>query len=242
MKINQKVLKMSELNLKSKVMLNTKDMSAGSGRPKPVLGPGNHVIKINSVTFDKTPYDSEAYNIMLHVETEPVKGEFEGFYRDMQDQSKGRYEGQVGRVRMSPYPYKDATLPSGREVQRDQEVLKSMIFLSEQLNKRDALDSIEADTIESFMNQASKVFSKTDFFNACIGSREWESKEGYTNDDLYLPRVSKDGVPVETLNVENSRLMTFDRATHVRALVKKETPKADNQFEGQNGSGSDFEL
>ena len=125
---------MSELNLKSKVMLNTKDMS------------------------------------------EPVKGEFEGFYKDMQDQSKGRYEGQVGRVRMSPYPYKDATLPSGREVNRDQEVLKSMIFLSEQLNKRDELDSIEADTIESFMNQASKVFSNTDFFNACIGSREWESK------------------------------------------------------------------
>ena len=42
---------MSEL--KEKVMLNTKDMSAGSSRPKPVLGPGNHVIKINSVTFDK---------------------------------------------------------------------------------------------------------------------------------------------------------------------------------------------
>ena len=163
MKINQKLLKMSELNLKAKVMLNTKDMSAGSGRPKPVLGPGNHVIRINSVTFDKTPYDSEAYNIMLHVETEPVQGEFEGFYKDMTDQSKGRYEGQVGRVRMSPYPYKDATLPSGREVNRDQEVLKSMIFLSEQLNKRDELDSIEADTIESFMHQAAKVFSNTDF-------------------------------------------------------------------------------
>ena len=54
---------MSELNLKTKAMFNTKDMSAGSGRPKPVMGPGNNVIRINSVTFDKTPYDSESYGV-----------------------------------------------------------------------------------------------------------------------------------------------------------------------------------
>ena len=85
--------------------------------PKPVPP----VVRINSITFDKTPYDSEAYNITLHVETEPVKGDFEGFYRDVNDQSKGRYAGQVGRVRYSPYPFKDTTLPSGREIERDQE-------------------------------------------------------------------------------------------------------------------------
>ena len=149
----------SELETKkTKIMLSTKDMSAGSGRTKPVMGPGNHVVKINSITFDKTPYDSEAYNIMLHVETEPIQGEFEGFYKDMSNQSAGRYEGQVGRVRYSPYPFKDATLPSGREIERDQEVLKSMIFLSEQLGKRDELDAIEAGTIEDFMTQCNKVF------------------------------------------------------------------------------------
>ena len=233
---------MSEL--KEKVMLNTKDMSAGSSRPKPVLGPGNHVIKINSITFDKTPYDSEAYNITLHVESEPVKGDFEGFYKDMNDQSKGRYAGQVGRVRYSPYPFKDTTLPSGREIERDQEVLKSMIFLSEQLGKRDALDSIEAETIEIFMKKVNDIFSNSDFFKACIGSREWENKDGYINDDLFLPRISKDGVPIEAIDVDttNSRLMTFDRATHVRAIAKKETPAADSSFEGTSGSGSDFEL
>ena len=46
---------MSEVNLNKKVMLNTKDMSAGSGRTKPVLDPGNHVVKINSITLDQTP-------------------------------------------------------------------------------------------------------------------------------------------------------------------------------------------
>ena len=35
-------------------MLNTKDMSAGSGKAKPVIGVGNQVIRINSISFDVT--------------------------------------------------------------------------------------------------------------------------------------------------------------------------------------------
>ena len=132
---------MNEIKNK-KVMLNTKDMSAGSGRTKPVLDPGNHVVKINSITLDQTPYDSEAYNINLHVETAPLGGEFEGFFRDYNDQSQGRYEGQIGRVRISPFPFKDTTLPSGREISRDQEILKNMITLAETLEMRVGLDSI----------------------------------------------------------------------------------------------------
>jgi hypothetical protein len=47
-------------------MLSTKDMSAGSGKARPVISPGNQVIKINKITFDQTPYDKEAYNIVFH--------------------------------------------------------------------------------------------------------------------------------------------------------------------------------
>ena len=160
-------------------MLSTKDMSAGSGSIKPVLGPGNQVVRINSISFDQTPYDADAYNIVLHVESEPVQGEFQGFLKDMNNPNGPRYEGQVGRVRFSPYPYKDATLPSGREVSRDTEVLKAMVYLSEVLDKREALDKIEAQTIENFMVECNKLFSNSEFFNACLGAREWENKEGY---------------------------------------------------------------
>jgi len=238
-----KLIKMLETK-NTKTMLSTKDMSAGSGRIKPVLGPGNHVIKINSITFDKTPYDADAFNIMLHVESEPVNGEFEVFYKDMNNHGAGRYKGQVGRIRYSPYPFKDTTLPSGREIERDQEVLKSMIFLSEQLGKRSELDAIEAGTIEDFMTKCDVQLSNSAFFNVCIGSREWENKDGYVNDDLYLPRMSKDGIPVETIGKEPSRLLKFDKSTHVRALAKKETDtnQTTTNFEGQSGTGSDFEL
>ena len=235
---------MSETNLKNKkVMLNTKEMSAGSGRTKPVLDPGNHVVRINSITLDQTPYDADSYNIHLHVETEPVGGEFEGFFRDYNNQSQGRYDGQVGRVRISPFPFKDTTLPSGREISRDQEILKNMITLAETLDMRDGLDSIEAETIEDFMTECGKLMEGSKFINMCIGGREWENKEGYINNDLFLPRISKDGIAIEALDKENSRLLKFDRAVHVRALVKKDDPSTDNiPFKADSGSGSDFEL
>jgi len=34
-------------------MLNTKDMSVGSGSIKPVIGVGNHKVKINSIHLTK---------------------------------------------------------------------------------------------------------------------------------------------------------------------------------------------
>ena len=236
---------MSETNLKKKVMLNTKDMSAGSGRTKPVLEPGNNKVKINSITLDQTPYAADSYNIHLHVETAPVGGDFEGFFRDYNDQSKGRYDGQIGRVRISPYPFKDTTLPSGREINKDQEILKHMITLAETLDMREGLDSIEATTIEEFMKDCNDLFTGekgSAFINMCIGGREWENKEGYVNNDLYLPRISKDGIAMEALDKENSRLLKFDRAVHVKALVKKEASNDDTPFKANSGSGSDFEL
>jgi hypothetical protein len=233
--------------VKKKIMLNTKNMSAGSGKTRPVLEPGNHEVKINSITLDQTPYDAEAYNIHLHIETQPVGGDFEGFFRNYNDQSLGRYDGQVGRVRISPFPFKDTTLPSGREISREQEILKNMITLAETLNMRDELDSIEAETIEDFMKACNTLFTADEkgskFINLCIGGREWENKEGYVNNDLYLPRISKDGIPMEAVDAENSRLLKFDRAVHVKALVKKENSSADElPFKADSGSGSDFEL
>ena len=222
-------------------MLNTKDMSAGSGKARPVITVGNQKVKINKITFDQTPYDKDAYNIVLHVESEPVTGEFEGFLVDSTDQNGPRYKGQVGRVRLSPFAYKDATLPSGREVTRDQEVLKGMIFLSEVLDKRDELDNIEADTIEEFMVSANNMLSGDTYINACIGGREWENKEGYINFDLFLPRNSKDGVALESLNNDNSRLYTFSKSEHVREL--KDKAATAGTFEPNAADkGDDFDL
>jgi hypothetical protein len=226
-------------------MLSTKDMATGGGKLRPLMGPGNAVVRINSISMDKTPWDANAYQIHLHVESEPIKGDFEGFLRDQNNESLGRYEGQIARVRMSPFPYKDATLDNGREISKDQEILKAMIFVSEVVGGREKLDAIEAATIEDFITKCNGLFSNSEFFNVCLGSREWENKEGYVNNDLYLPKLSRDGVPMEKLGVDNTRLIKFDKATHVRSINKtNDAPKAAATFEpvASNGGASDFEL
>jgi hypothetical protein len=118
-----------------------------------------------------------------------------------------------------------------------------MIFLSEVLNKRQQLDEIEAETIEDFMNKCNTLFSNSEFFNACIGGREWENKDGYVNLDLFLPRISKDGIPLEALDKQNSRLLTFNESDHVRKIQKKESTTSN--FEPAKttvNAGDDFDL
>ena len=224
-------------------MLSTKDMSAGTGGTKPVIGTGNQKVMINSITFDQTPYDMDAYNITLHVESEPITGEFNGFLKDVNNPNGPKFEGQVGRVRFSPYPFKDATLANGNEISRDTEVLKAMVFLSEVVDKRDELDAIQANTIEDFMMKAAKICSGTGYINACLGAREWENKEGYVNNDLFLPKMNKEGVPLEAIDTDNSRLLTFnkDNNQHFRPLLKKDSP-ATASFEPAKASGDDFDL
>ena len=120
-----------------------------------------------------------------------------------------------------------------------------MITLAETLDMRDGLDSIEAETIEDFMRECDDLMGGSKLINMCIGGREWENKEGYVNNDLYLPRISKDGIAMEALDKENSRLLKFDRAVHVKALVKKDVnPNGADElpFKADSGSGSDFEL
>lgn len=221
-------------------MFSTKNVSAN--RVSPVIGPGNHKVKINSLSFDPTPYDPQAFNITLNVETEPVGGEFQGFLVDANNPNGPRYAGQVGRVRMSPYPYKDTTLPTGRKIVAADEMVKAIAFLADVTGKRDEVDMIEANSLEQFSNACAQIFKNTDYINACIGGREWENNDGYVNVDLHLPRLSKTGLPLETVGSTAGRLLTFNYDEHVRKLVKKEATSAGN-FEPTSGNtGDDFDL
>ena len=220
-------------------MLSTKNVS--SNRVSPVLSPGNCKIKINSLSFEATPYDKNSFNIVLNVESEPINGEFQGFLIDAANPNGPRYKGQVGKVRMTPYPFKDAVLDNGRKINKDQEILKSIAFLADVTGKRNEVDDINVDTIDAFMDKCKTIFKNTEYNNACIGGREWENTEGYINVDLHLPRISKNGVPMESLNSESSRLITFNYDEHVRKFVKKEANRVDT-FEAPVNSGDDFEL
>jgi hypothetical protein len=174
-----------------------------------------------------------------------MEGEFQGFLVDVNNPDGPRYDGQVGRIRFSPYAYKDATLPNGSEISRDTEVMKAMISLSEQLGKRAELDAVQANTIEDFMGKCNTIFSSPLFVNMCFGTREWENKDGYVNNDLFLPKMSKDGIPVESMEIDasKSKLLTYDsnNKNHYRPVVKKNVPST-NHFEPIQTAGDDFDL
>ena len=93
------------------------------------------------------------------------------------------------------------------------------------------------------MVKCNTVLSNTGFINVCLGSREWENKEGYINNDLFLPKMSKAGIPLEALETENSRLITYNTGdkTHYRPTVKTAAVET-NQFEPAKTAGDDFDL
>ena len=55
--------------------------------------------------------------------------------------------------------------------------------------------------------------------------------------------MSKDGIPLEALNKDNSRLLTFDsnNTNHLRKLEKKENVST-TSFEPATAAGDDFDL
>tara|TARA_R110000765_G_scaffold5492_2_gene17222 strand:+ start:5271 stop:5936 length:666 start_codon:yes stop_codon:yes gene_type:complete len=220
-------------------MFNTKNIKSDQGSTRPVISVGNHKLKINSISFDQTPYDKEAYNINLHVETEPVEGEFQGFLTDHKNPKSKRYKGQVGRVRFSQYSYQNKVLPNGVSLKRDESALKAMVFLADTLGIRDELDMIESKTIFEFMDACSKLFKNSAYLNMCIAGREWENKAGYINLDLFLPKRSREETPIETLDAEESKLIKFNEGKHIIRLVKKTVEKFENK---DSSDDDDFDL
>lgn len=220
-------------------MLSTKNLEESKRGPRPIIEAGNQKVKINTITFDQTPWSKDAYNIVLHVESEPIGGDFEGFLIDKDNPSKGRYEGQVGRVRLSKYVFENGTTKSGREKNRDQDVLKAMNSLAVAMDLKSDLDQVEAEDIFVFMDACDKIFSNSEYVNMCIGGREWENKDGYINLDMFLVPYEKGKVPVERDGVENSRLIQFDESKHIQKIKKRDVDgfESDSPFDG-----GDFDI
>jgi hypothetical protein len=199
-------------------MISTKDIpSGGSSIPK-VLQPGNRVFTINKVTLDEVPYKAGAYNMSIHVESEDLGESFEGFYIDKDQPELGRYKGQIGKIRLSEWPYSDGETKSGIKISRDMEILKSIrnlciesdatAWLESQDNEHDTIESL----VEAFNND--KPFKGKSFY-ACVAGREYLNKAGYMNYDLYLPKVDK-GQSSFKKESNSEKVPTFNEEKHIK--------------------------
>jgi hypothetical protein len=224
--------------------LSTTDLgSAGSGLPKTIT-PGNHVLKINSIELEDFKFIDGAYHLMMHVETQPIEG-FEGFMIDKDDESKGRYAGQIGRVKASQYAFADGETKTGIKIQRDRSILIFLRTLAHTLE----LDSWfveqdgQHDTIEDFV----KAFNKTadfkgKFLEFCVAGKEYEGKSGYTNYDMWLPKAENKKYAFGA--IEEGVVIPYDEVKHLKKIEVKEVKSfgdEDDVFTKPKTS-SDFSL
>jgi len=207
-------------------MINTKDIpTGGSGKVSKTLLPGNAKVKVNSIYLDPFRFAEGAYNIMLDCEGVDMGPTFEGFFVNKDNEALGRHKGQVGRVRASQWAFQDKDL-GDIQINRDIEIVKFLGKFCDAFGCTQWLEEEDGKhaTVESLivaLNEAAPFADK--FVNTCLAGKEYENKGGYINYDLYFPKFTKDSIPFEDGDVDESasRVMKFDKSSHI--LVKKES-------------------
>lgn len=226
--------------------LSTTDLgtgNSGSNLPK-TIAPGNHTLKINSVELEAFKFIPDAYHLILHVETTPIEG-FEGFMVDKNDESKGNYAGQIGKVKASQYAFADGTTKSGISINRDRSIMMFLQSLCKTLDINDWFvdQDNKHDTIEDFVNAFTKTAPFADkYLEFCVAGKEYENKNGYTSYDMWLPKAENRKYAYG--EVDGGKVLTYDEAKHLKKLEVKEVSNFgnDDDFTMPSKTSSDFSL
>ena len=219
-------------------MLSTKNLP-DTNVPK-TFGPGNITASITRIELAPGPaYKPGSYQVNIHLEGPDMGNSFEGFYKDAVNKTGERYKGQVGKVRMSEYPFADGITKKGTPVNRDESIMRGLQNLARVVGKEKELNDIEVPTIEELVAFASELLSGSKPVNWCIGGKEYTNKDGYLNYDLFLPATKGLGYAYEAVGATPSKLLTFDPATHI---VKKKDPEAVIEFEPEVKLDTSFNL
>lgn len=206
--------------------LSTKDVKTGGGGLPKTIEPGKRTLKINSIELKQFPFmvTDDGYYLVLHVETKPIEG-FEGFFIDKEDESLGRYLGQIGQIKTNRYYYKDGTTKSGIVIERNMEILKVIKNLCIATGCEDWFDAANEkhatinDFVDAFNNTAP---FKDKFLNFCVAGKEFERKNGYIGFDLFAPKLTRGTVAYEAEDTKVSRLIAFDADKHWEKFEKEE--------------------
>jgi hypothetical protein len=215
----------------------------GSGLPK-TIQPGNHILKINSITLEDYQFIDNAKHLILHVETQPIDG-FEGFMIDKDNPALGHYDGQIGRVKASQYAFADGETKTGVKIQRDRSILIFLQNLCKSLGINDWFveQDNRHDTIEDFVNAFAKdapfAFK---FMEFCVAGKEYESKNGYTNYDMWLPK--SEGNKYAYGETESGKVIKYDESKHLKKLEVKDVKSFgdDDDLSIPSRTSSDFNL
>jgi hypothetical protein len=223
--------------------LSTTDLGTGGSGMAKTIAPGNHTLKINGIFLEDFTFIEGAKHLIMNVETEPIEG-FEGFMIDKDDESKGRHEGQIGRLKASQYAFADGQTKSGIKIQRDRSVMIFLQNLCKTLGINDwfiAQDN-KHDTIDAFVDEFNKAAQFQDLYlEFCVAGKEYVGKTGYTNYDLYLPKSEKGKYAFGEPN--SGKVLTYSEALHLKKTEVKEVKAfGDDDLSIPSKSSSDFSL
>jgi len=162
---------------------------------------------------------------------------------DKDDPTKGNHKGQVGRVKASQYAFADGETKSGIKIQRDRSMLIFLQNLCKALDVNEWFTSQDGkhDTIEDFVKgfNADQPF-KDIYLDMCIAGKEYMSKSGYTNYDMWLPKSSKNGYAFSA--EESGKTLIFDENDHLKKLEVKQVDSFGSDLDIDSKSSSDFSL
>ena len=221
--------------------LSTTDLGGSTGLPK-TISPGNHKLKINSLELEDFSFIPGAKHLLLHVETEPIDG-FEGFMIDKENESLGKYAGQIGKVKASQYAYADGETKSGIKINRDKSLMIFLKTLCTNLGISEwfvAQDNLH-DTIEDLVIAFNKTAPFQDIYlDFCIAGKEYVGKTGYTNYDMYLPKADKGKFSFGTAD----KVTVYDEKLHLKKTEVKEVKNFgdDDGLSIPSKTSTDFSL
>ena len=198
-------------------MLSTKDLKVASGKTPKTLRPGNAIAKVLGISLQPQKSNPDAYFLVLNLEGEDQGPEFEGFLYDSDKPELGRAKGQVGRVKFSQYSYKDMTTKSGYVMKRDNQIVRDILSVAIALGVREQLDQIEEQTIERFVDKASKILNNGKYLYWCIGGSAYMKDNGNKDYTLYLPKYDKNVTTANFASVDHKGTVTpFNSGVHVQ--------------------------
>ena len=223
--------------------LSTTDLGKGNGVPKTIT-PGNQILKINSIHLEDFSFIEGAYHLILNVET-PAIDDFEVFLIDKDDESKGLYAGQIGRLKASQYAFADGETKSGIKIQRDRSI---MIFLKNLahtygIDEWFIAQDNKYDTIEEFVkNFSANAPIKDTYLKWCVAGKEYMGKTGYTNYDLYLPKGEGNKYSYGTS--ESDKVVEYNETKHLKKLevTEKKEFGEDADLAIPSKNAADFSL
>ena len=177
------------------------------------------------------------------METKPIEG-FEGFLKNRNDESKGRYEGQIGRIKASQYAFANGETKSGIKIDRDRSLLMFLKNLCNALDINDwfAKQDNQHETIEDFVKAFNDTAPYQDkYLHTCLAGKEYENKSGYIAYDCWFAKAQNKKY---AFGSNSNSILTYDESKHLRKIENKpvESFGDDDDLSIPMKTSSDFNL